>query len=775
MTDDLTPDMEDLAETAQPTTNDPLGLELGALHSLSPTKQPNRGPEHLHHTTSDQTLRSFSRTDDSIAVTSAAADLIRRSSSRNSRPMPPLGGTRISVRSSHFSGPRIVQIDDIDLSSDEDDGAVRRALRRLPGARDLRMANNVRDLEPVRQSMDSMSSFAFGRPPTSTLFGRPMSADSFSAVGLQPPSPPAPPVIGTVQSEMFDPDEALQGYELVKGFQLDGLDSDDDEPGDVEAALRRLEGIIDEDKQREKARRVEAMWEKSQERNKVGSDAGNRNTHHSDPASMHPADKQRASTSSRVSFASRAEVNSILGGDVADNEEDLSGPMSIDRKDRTLSSHASFLDLADDDESEGHTSQRTSRSSRLDYDAQRSPAPSERRLAKLESTPVADKMQLEQEQQRRPESEPRPVPAGVAASSAKLAQATGSGDPAAGRAAGAKWMSPRRETETGGFARAIPAARTAKAGMWNFPPVHRSFLLSYRSEVITRQMCLIEAELLQAVSWDELAGSRWKERRFPTEVTNWETFYRERVRDRLSAQRQNVAHRECAVEAIVARFNLTSNWVASEVVLTQNLDERVAVVSKLIRVAWKCYLASNFASLAQIIFGLSTPWVERLRRTWSRIGYYEMRIWRDLNSFVGPRNNFKYLRNAMVMAPQGEGAGCIPFFGLFLSDLIVNDALPAFLDGETSPWSGSGSGSGLGLEPLPHGVQTQPLVNVYKFRVVAATIASVLAFQERSRAYAFEADASVYVKCLKIRCLQGEQLAQYVTLPLAPSPSRSVT
>ncbi|EPQ30748.1 uncharacterized protein PFL1_01649 [Pseudozyma flocculosa PF-1] len=781
---DLSSEFEDLGETAQPATG-PLGLDLGAIGSLTSARHLQRGADNLHHTTSDQTLRSVSRTDEASAAAGSVEYSARRAPSRaSSRKAAP--SMRWSVKS-HVSGPRIVQIDDIDLSSDEDDGAVRRALRRLPGARDLRMANNVRDLEPVRQSIDSMaSSFAQVRTVEafSTFGGRPMSAGS---VSLAPPSQPA---FGIVHSEMLDPDEALQGYELVKGFQLDGFDSDDDEPGDVEAALRRLEGIIDEDKQRERAKKVEVLWQKSLARN-AGEGEGESSgasapadslDDHGDGRSSVVIKPDRRSYSSAASLAdneaeARADT-SVLSGRSADADQEEPQEELSDKLD-------SFLDLAEDDSFSAPRARRESASSSLSYDEQRSPAPS------LRAVLPAPGASTESVRSAKTASRAGPSKSPAARSSAIASPSTS----ASGNQHVRKNAAPTT-TAAAAAARTMPPLRMAAGPGINPPPVHRSFLLAYRSDVVARQMCLIEAELLQAVSWDELAGSRWKERRYKSEVTDWESFYRDRVRDRLEAQKHNRIYRECAVEAIVARFNLTSNWVASEVVLTQNLDERVAVVSKLIRIALRCYLQCNYASLAQIIFGLSTPWVERLRRTWSRVGYYEMRIWRDLNSFVNPKNNFRHLRNAMhamavdagiedLVTSAGSASfagvstaahlakqGCIPFFGLFVSDLMVNDLLPSHLDPsspDAAPHVDADTGrlSGLAkpdafdhLAPLPPGVELEPLVNLYKYRVVSSTIKHVLAFQERAKAYSFEADAGVYVKCLKIRCLQGEQLAK---------------
>lgn len=748
---------------------DLFGLDPASLRPLDSLTHPKaKGEEHLHHTTSEQTLRSVSRMpmerDSEDAPFAARSSLLPE---RNQR------GT--SIRDSVLSNgaPRIVQIDDIDLSSDDDDFAVRKALRRLPGARDLRQANTIKDLEPQqlppgRESIDSMASSMFRHPAATRhvqmgSFGlghtRGVSVDSalFVSEQLAPLPcllPPAPPMISTVQSEMLDPDEALQGYELVKGFRLDDIESDDEEPGDVEAALRRLEGIIDEDRQKEKTKRVERLWQRSLARN-ARNDAVDDDEQAGD---------KRYNHMSSHSKADRTISSSLTGGSLADGEDEASNA-SVHPCDRSMDDHpparpkssapqhqkiraqSSFLDLQDS----------SSASESGDHDEDSAIA-----------APVAAKR----------------------ASSVKSADAVTA-------------KAPVQRSDASPAARGLPlgggALMSPKRGLAPLPPVHRSFLLSYKSESVARQMCLVEAELLRSVTWDELASSRWRERRFGAEVTDWEAFYRDRVRDRLEAQRLGEMHQERAVEAIVARFNLTSNWVASEVVLTQNIDERAAVISKLIRIAWKCYLQSNFASLAQIIFGLSTPWVERLRRTWNRVGYFEMRMWRDLNSFVGPRHNFRHLRNAMLQLADssagdsssgasgagsmaGEGGksassrGCIPFFGLFVSDLMQYDAMPTFLD-PTAPTRAASTftthdgktrlhpadvNAFSDLAPLPPTVQLEPLINVLKFRSIAEVIRQISAFQNAAKNYSnmFEAEKGAYVRCLKLRCLPGELLAR---------------
>lgn len=758
---------------------DSLGLDPTSVRPLGSLVRPKpKDEENLHHAASEQTLRSVSREpeerqhkESALATTSS---IMRNTSMRKAQRGSLNRDSVMSVMSN--GAPRIVSIDDID-SSDDDDFAVRKALRRLPGARDLRQANTIKGLEPQqvphgRDSIDSMASSAFRHPAATRhvhigSFGmghaRGVSVDSalFSSdqFGSTSAYAPAPPMITMVQSEMLDPDEALRGYELVKGFRLDDIESDDDEPGDVEAALRRLEGIIDEDRQKEKTKRVERLWQRSLARNAKNDVAD-------DDDGVLSATKHTSQASSRFR-ADRTLSSSLTGGSLADAEDDASNASvhpcerSVDEPtvakpksppSRQLHPKASFLDLHDScsaSEAESHNE-----SHQIPAEAPKSEELATKRASSVKSADSTSARAL------MPNTDPQ-----ITASKPFIAAGGNQSSPGI-------LMSPRR-------------------GLAPLPPVHRSFLLSYRTESVARQMCLIEAELLRSVTWDELASSRWRERRFGTEVTDWEAFYRDRVRDRLEAQRLGEMHQERAVEAIVARFNLTSNWVASEVVLTQNIDERAAVISKLIRVAWKCYLQSNFASLAQIIFGLSTPWVERLRRTWNRVGYFEMRMWKDLNSFVGPRHNFRHLRNAMLQLVEGAASsggevaeaanvatsrGCIPFFGLFLSDLMQYDAMPTFLDPTLPTKAASTTTTPDGkvrlhpadpkafghLAPLPATVQLEPLVNLHKFRNIAEVIKQISAFQSAAKNYSamFEAEKGAYVRCLKLRCLPGELLAR---------------
>ena len=148
-----------------------------------------------------------------------------------------------------------VQLDDIGLSDDSDDDDevdLSRTIRRLPAARNLRQAMPA-FLMRQEASRDSMSSIGTTRIPSQFLRGRTASTASGSSA-----------------------DEAVAGVAVITNFVVEGLESDDEEAGDVEAALRRLEGQIDESRQKQKAKVVEAQMQKS---SAVGMKAGVRSSY----------------------------------------------------------------------------------------------------------------------------------------------------------------------------------------------------------------------------------------------------------------------------------------------------------------------------------------------------------------------------------------------------------------------------------------------------------------------------------------------------------------
>ncbi|KAG0275628.1 hypothetical protein BGZ95_008550 [Linnemannia exigua] len=112
------------------------------------------------------------------------------------------------------------------------------------------------------------------------------------------------------------------------------------------------------------------------------------------------------------------------------------------------------------------------------------------------------------------------------------------------------------------------------------------------------------------------------------------------------------------IKRLVDRFNLTCQWVTSEIVRTKDLHQRVKVVEKFIRIAHTCYNHSNFSSLIQLMLGLQSHNVSRLNQTWARVRAQEMRIMEDLVEYTSPFHNWKHLRDDMKsIADEWGGSG----------------------------------------------------------------------------------------------------------------------
>lgn len=60
-----------------------------------------------------------------------------------------------------------------------------------------------------------------------------------------------------------------------------------------------------------------------------------------------------------------------------------------------------------------------------------------------------------------------------------------------------------------------------------------------------------------------------------------------------------------------------SFWVATEIVLTPNIKERVQVLKKFITIADHCKSFNNWNTLMEIMIGLNLGCVQRLKKTWT--------------------------------------------------------------------------------------------------------------------------------------------------------------
>ncbi|CAO3631144.1 unnamed protein product [Cunninghamella echinulata] len=339
-----------------------------------------------------------------------------------------------------------------------------------------------------------------------------------------------------------------------------------------------------------------------------------------------------------------------------------------------------------------------------------------------------------------------------------------------------------------------------------------SFILSYRSSKLAQQFCIVERDVLLDVDWEEMVHCRWtkmtKENNNNNLTSKFNTMNNNdngsddylpnametdsqinytRENRKLQLNRQDTYG---GIEQVIERFNTVCQWVASEIVCVEKLDTRVKVVEKFIRLAQKCRIYSNYATLVQILLGLQSPSVSRLKRTWARVRAKEMKLLEELSQFTSPMRNWKHIRDNMTLVAEEYGmsptevqvempgatsngnkkglkltkvkipfGGCIPFLGIYLSDLVFNSEQPPYLEPNHNHhkiYKEQIEASKVNLAP----VLKQPLVNFRKHRITATVIKRVLTFQNLARRYAFDLDDELYERCLFLAPLDADSIRQ---------------
>ncbi|KAF9932648.1 hypothetical protein FBU30_007645 [Linnemannia zychae] len=206
-----------------------------------------------------------------------------------------------------------------------------------------------------------------------------------------------------------------------------------------------------------------------------------------------------------------------------------------------------------------------------------------------------------------------------------------------------------------------------------------SIVLRYRSETIAQQMCLIEREQLSEIKWYELVNAGWKKK---SDTSETKTPAPSLIEDQQYHRDNETVEDDTEGYKTNRRNSTTCNWVTSEVLKSIDLETRVKVIEKFIRIAHICYTYHNFSSLTQIMLGLQAHEVSRLNRTWARVRSQETKMMEDLVEFTSPFHNWKHLRSAMkIMADEWGGAA------------TGQDPVPSPAGASSTSTSGSGSGS----------------------------------------------------------------------------------
>ncbi|GKT52293.1 guanine nucleotide exchange factor LTE1 [Colletotrichum spaethianum] len=252
--------------------------------------------------------------------------------------------------------------------------------------------------------------------------------------------------------------------------------------------------------------------------------------------------------------------------------------------------------------------------------------------------------------------------------------------------------------------------------------VHLPFTLAFDSEILAQQFTLIEKDALNEIDWRELIDMGWKHAT-NNDSRSWVDFLR-----------NTDAH---GVEVVIARFNIMVKWACSEIVLTQNIEERARCIIKFIHIAAHCRRYRNFATMSQITIALTSIEISRLTNTWAMVPPYDMQTLRDLEHLISPTRNFYNLRAEME---SGSDTGCIPFVGIYTHDLLFNAQRPSEI--ASSP-------------------TTAPLVNFERCRYAATIVKTLLRLLEASTLYQFQPVEGITERCLWMSALSDDDIRMH--------------
>ncbi|KAK1986354.1 RasGEF domain-containing protein [Colletotrichum cereale] len=252
--------------------------------------------------------------------------------------------------------------------------------------------------------------------------------------------------------------------------------------------------------------------------------------------------------------------------------------------------------------------------------------------------------------------------------------------------------------------------------------VHLPFILAFDSEILAQQFTLIEKDALNEIDWKELIDMGWKNTT-KNDSRSWVDFLR-----------NTDAH---GVEVVIARFNIMVKWACSEIVLTQNIEERARCIIKFIHIANHCRRYRNFATMSQITIALTSMEVSRLANTWAMVPPHDLQTLREFETLIAPTRNFYNLRAEME---SGSDTGCIPFVGIYTHDLLFNAQRPSEI--ASSP-------------------TTAPLVNFERCRYAATIVKTLLRLLEASTLYQFLPVEGVTERCLWMSAMSDDEIRRH--------------
>ncbi|CCK70226.1 mitotic regulator LTE1 KNAG_0D04870 [Huiozyma naganishii CBS 8797] len=244
---------------------------------------------------------------------------------------------------------------------------------------------------------------------------------------------------------------------------------------------------------------------------------------------------------------------------------------------------------------------------------------------------------------------------------------------------------------------------------------HIPFILTYDSLSIAQQLTLIEKELMAEIDWKDLLDLKIQYQGPP--ITSWLE---------LLIQNEQLS----GIDLAIARFNLTVDWIVSEIVLTNDVKLRRNTIQRFIHVAAHCEEFQNYNTLMQIVLALSSTVVQKFIDAWRLIEPGDLLVWEELKQIPSLDRNYSAIRQ--LLNGVNPIKGCIPFIVVYLSDLSLNS--------EKRNWIVPGK-----------------VFNYHKHDTNVQIVKHFIQRIQWSKSYKFKADHELLSKCVYLSTLTREE------------------
>ncbi|KAH9876322.1 hypothetical protein J1614_004201 [Plenodomus biglobosus] len=167
-------------------------------------------------------------------------------------------------------------------------------------------------------------------------------------------------------------------------------------------------------------------------------------------------------------------------------------------------------------------------------------------------------------------------------------------------------------------------------------------ILDFDPLELARQFTIIESRLFCAIQPEELLALEW------------------------TKKSDSKAHN---VKAMSTLSTDLANLVADTILQLEDAKKRAVIIKQWVKVAGKCLELHNYDSLMAIICSLNSSMVMRLKRTWELVSAKTKVRLEELKAITDVGRNYAVLRQRL----QNHVAPCIPFVGIYLTDLTFID------------------------------------------------------------------------------------------------------